>query len=101
MGGNLSGVQAFRQILYTHHKETGDCDHNCFIHYDDNENDDVITFRAATTSCTRGRRRECLINLGSEAVLNIPLSKVATILKIVAALVKMVMDMVDAMARPC
>ena len=40
MGGNFSGLQAFGQILYTDHKETGD----------DYANDFII-FRAGTTSC--------------------------------------------------
>ena len=74
MGRNLSGLPAFRQVLHTHNKETGCLDYSKSD--DDNENHDVITFRAVTTSCTRGRNQECWTNLGSAGVLNIQLSKV-------------------------
>jgi hypothetical protein len=40
VGGDFSGLQAFGQILYTHHKETGDDYANGFM-----------IFRAGTTSC--------------------------------------------------
>jgi len=54
------------------------------------------SFRAATTSCTRGRSPECLISRGSVAVLNNPLWKV-NLMMIMMIMNMMIMNMMTMM----